>query len=68
MFAAAMLEVDTCPMEGINPAKYDEILGLKDKGYSTAVVCPVGYRSANDKYATMPKVRFETEDVVDYID
>ncbi|MEM7714139.1 MAG: NAD(P)H-dependent oxidoreductase [Cyanobacteria bacterium P01_A01_bin.68] len=68
MFAAAMLEVDTCPMEGIDPAKYDEILGLKDKGYSTAVVCPVGYRLPTDKYANMAKVRFETEDVVEYID
>ncbi|MCJ8280015.1 MAG: NAD(P)H-dependent oxidoreductase [Rivularia sp. ALOHA_DT_140] len=68
MFTAAMLEVDTCPMEGIDPAKYDEILGLKDKGYSTAVVCPVGYRLPSDKYATMPKVRFETENVVEYVD
>ncbi|MEM7557013.1 MAG: NAD(P)H-dependent oxidoreductase [Cyanobacteria bacterium P01_A01_bin.84] len=68
MTCAAMLEIDTCPMEGFVPDKYDEILGLKDKGYSTVVVCPVGYRSANDKYANMAKVRFETEDVVDYID
>ncbi|MBV6622910.1 MAG: NAD(P)H-dependent oxidoreductase [Rivularia sp. (in: Bacteria)] len=68
MFTAAMLKVDTCAMEGIEPAKYDEVLGLKDKGYSTAVACTAGYRSANDKYANMPKVRFKTEDVVEYID
>ena len=68
MLTAAMLEVDTCPMEGFDGVKYDEILGLKDKGYSTAVVCPVGYHAASDKYATMPKVRFKTEDVVEYID
>ncbi|MEM6403907.1 MAG: NAD(P)H-dependent oxidoreductase, partial [Cyanobacteria bacterium P01_D01_bin.116] len=40
MTCAAMLEIDTCPMEGFVPDKYDEILGLKDKGYSTVVVCP----------------------------
>lgn len=68
MFTAAMLEVDTCAMEGIDPAKYDEVLGLKDKGYSTVVVCPAGYRLPTDKYANMAKVRFETEDVVEYID
>jgi nitroreductase len=68
MFSAAMLEIDTCPMEGIDPAKYDEVLGLKDKGYRTVVVCPVGYRLPTDKYANMAKVRFETEDVVEYVD
>ncbi|MEL7244698.1 MAG: NAD(P)H-dependent oxidoreductase [Cyanobacteria bacterium J06573_2] len=68
MFTAAMLEVDTCAMEGIDPGKYDEVLGLKDKEYSTAVVCPVGYRIPSDKYANMAKVRFKTEDVVEYID
>lgn len=68
MFSAAMLEIDTCPMEGIIPHKYDEVLGLKDKGYRTVVACPAGYRLPSDKYATMPKVRFETDNVVEYID
>ncbi len=68
MFTAAMLKIDTCPMEGIDPAKYDEVLGLKDKGYRTVVVCPVGYHADSDKYATMPKVRFETQDIVEYMD
>lgn len=68
MFTTAMLEIDTCPMEGLVPAKYDEVLGLKDKGYRTVVVCPAGYRLSSDKYANMAKVRFEKEDVVEYID
>ncbi len=68
MFSAAMLEVDTCAMEGIDPAKYDEVLRLKDKGFRTAVVCTAGYRLPSDKYANMAKVRFETEDVVEYVD
>jgi nitroreductase len=63
-----MLEIDTCPMEGFVPDKYDEVLGLKDKGYRTVVVCAAGYRLPTDKYATMPKVRFETENVVEYVD
>ena len=67
MTSAAMLGIDTCPMEGIVPARYDEVLGIGALGYTTVVVCPVGYRSADDKYATAPKVRFEAKDVVQYI-
>jgi len=68
MTSAAMLEIDTCPMEGFIPAKYDEILGLTETRYSSVVLCPAGYRADDDKYATLPKVRFSTEKVVDYID
>ncbi|MDJ0618200.1 MAG: NAD(P)H-dependent oxidoreductase [Calothrix sp. MO_192.B10] len=68
MTCAAMLGIDTCPMEGFIPAKYDEILGLPAQGYKAVVVCPAGYRAADDKQATRPKVRYPTEDVVDYID
>jgi len=65
MTTAAMLNIDTCPMEGIIPAKYDEVLGLD--GYATKVVCPAGYRAADDKNAARPKVRFPTEEMVQYI-
>lgn len=64
MAAAALVGVDTCPMEGILPAKYDEVLGLKGTGWKTVVACAAGYRSADDKYATTPKVRFPAEAVV----
>lgn len=62
--AAAVLGVDTCPMEGIVPAKMDEILGLTGTAYTTVVACAAGYRSADDKYAATPKVRFPVGDVV----
>jgi nitroreductase len=65
---AAMLEIDTLPMEGFIPAKYDEILGLDSKGYSAVVICAVGYRADDDQYAHSPKVRFPTENVVQYVD
>ncbi len=68
MTTAAMLGIDTCPIEGFIPAKYDEILGLTAQGYAAVVVCPAGYRAADDKYAAKPKVRFATEDVLEYID
>lgn len=66
MTAAAVLNIDTCPMEGLNPDKYDEILNLKGSGFSTLVACAAGYRSSDDKYATAKKVRFPLKDVIDY--
>lgn len=65
MTSAALLDIDTCPIEGLEPAKYDEILGLKGTGYRTLAACPAGYRSADDKYASVPKVRFEAADLID---
>ena len=32
MACAAVLGVDTCPMEGIDPDKYDEVLGIAAQG------------------------------------
>ena len=67
MAAAALIGIDTCPMEGIDRAKYDEVLGLDGTDFATVVACPAGYRAAHDKYATAPKVRFKTADVVEHI-
>ena len=67
MTCAAVLKIDTCPMEGISPPHYDEILGLKNTGYQTAVACAVGYRSAEDKYALAKKVRFDRDKLVQTI-
>jgi len=63
--ACALLGVDACPMEGIEPAKYDEILGLTDKGYGALCVATAGYRSAEDAYAHAKKVRFPAGHVIE---
>ena len=64
MTAAALMGIDTCPMEGIQPQKFDEALGLVGSGYATVLACPAGHRAADDKYAHTPKVRFKHEDVI----
>jgi nitroreductase len=66
MTCAAMLGVDSCPMEGFMPAKYDEVLELEKEGLTTAVLLPLGYRAEADRYAELPKVRFKAESVVEY--
>ena len=67
MNAAAELHIDTCPMEGFDASKYDEILGLSDKGLAAAVVCPVGYRSEEDTTQDAPKVRKSLEDLFEVV-
>jgi len=64
MASAAMVGIDTCPMEGIDAPKIDELLGLAGTDYGTVVACAAGYRAAEDKYAVTKKVRFKPEDVV----
>ena len=59
--------IDACPMEGIIPAEYDKVLGLEGTGWKSLVACPVGFRSADDKYSELAKVRFPMEDIVDFI-
>lgn len=67
MAAAALVGVDACPMEGIDPAAYDEILGLTGTEFATVVSCAVGYRSTDDKYAAEAKVRFPVSDVLTHV-
>lgn len=63
----ATLRVDACPMEGVSPKKYDEILGLSKMGLKAVVVCPVGYRSKDDEYSELNKVRFSKDKIVKII-
>ena len=63
--AAALLEVDTCAIEGFSPEAYDRILGLEDSAYRSCVVCAAGYRSASDKYASLAKVRYPASELIE---
>lgn len=65
MTSAALLGVDTCPMEGIEPVNYDRLLGLSAKGFTTVVACAAGYRSEADKYASLAKVRFPKSEILE---
>jgi nitroreductase len=67
MTSAALLDVDTCPMEGIEPVNYDKLLGLAAKGLTTVVACAAGYRSEADKYAGLAKVRFLKSEILEIL-
>jgi len=64
MTTAALLGVDTCPMEGIIPDEYDKLLNITATDYQTVVACPAGYRSAEDKYQNAKKVRFNKNKII----
>jgi nitroreductase/dihydropteridine reductase len=59
---AAELNVDATPMEGFNAEKYDEILGLTEKGLKSVCILPLGYRDEEgDWLVKMKKVRAPKE-------
>ena len=64
--SAAVLGIDTCPIEGFNPADCHRILGLEDHRYEVVVMCACGYRSANDPYAQLAKVRFSASEMIEH--
>lgn len=65
--SAALMQIDACPMEGFVPEKFDEQLGLTGSDYTSVVMCALGVRSDDDKYADLAKVRYETSDVFEFI-
>ncbi len=57
MTVCAIEEIDSCPMEGFIPQKFDEILKLKEKHLKSVLLLPIGYRAEDDMFASFQKVR-----------
>lgn len=57
ILAAAMEEVDTCPMEGFIQQKIDEILGLDTQNEKVSVTLALGYAAEDDPFRLNKKVR-----------
>ena len=53
----ALEKIDSCPMEGFLPEKYNELLNLKNRGLSAVLVLPIGYRADEDVFSKFKKVR-----------
>lgn len=61
---AAIAGIDVGPMEGFDPKKFDEILGLDKMGLEARVIAAVGYRASDDPSLQLKKVRFSKEEIV----
>jgi nitroreductase/dihydropteridine reductase len=69
LVAAAFEAVDASPMEGFNPARVDEILGLKEKGLQSVVLLALGYRNTEtDFLAKAEKARKPKDELFIEID
>lgn len=65
LIAAAAEHVDATPMEGFLPDKFDELLGIKEKGLRSVVLLSLGYRDEHlDPFAKLKKVRWPHEQFV----
>jgi nitroreductase len=64
---AAIENIDACPMEGFNAARFDEILGLEDKNLKSVVIATVGFRAEDDNYQFYKKVRHAKSDMFIHI-
>ncbi len=56
--ACAELEIDSCPMEGFDPAAVGTILGV-GADETVVVMLPIGYRASDE--VSRPKARFTKE-------
>ena len=65
--AAADLKIDTCPMEGFDATKFNEILGLNELNLNAVVLAAVGYRSEEDQTQHFKKVRKSNKDLITHI-
>ena len=60
---ASELKIDVTPIEGFEPEKYNEILGLNELGLNASLVATIGYRHQEDVTQNYPKVRKSNEDL-----
>jgi nitroreductase len=65
--AAAELKIDATPMEGFEPEKYNEILGLDKLGLNASLIATIGYRHAEDVTQHYAKVRKPIEELFETI-
>ncbi|GAA4899217.1 nitroreductase family protein [Ferrimonas pelagia] len=66
LLSCALLELDSCPVEGFLTQEMDTLMDLPKQGYTSVVAAVVGQRSANDFNALekASKVRFSQNQMV----
>ncbi|EBQ3105943.1 oxygen-insensitive NAD(P)H nitroreductase [Salmonella enterica] len=61
LLGVAAMGLDAVPIEGFDAEVLDAEFGLKEKGYTSLVVVPVGHHSVEDFNAGLPKSRLPLE-------
>lgn len=68
MTVCALEQIDSCPMEGFNAEKFDEVLQLNEKNLKSILLLPIGLRAEDDPMRTLKKVRKPIDDIVINLD
>ena len=68
MTVCAEERIDSCPMEGFNPVKFDDVLELEKMNLRSVLLLPVGFRADEDIMSSMKKVRKPLEQVIIEVD
>ena len=64
--SCALLDIDSCPIEGFDTKAMDQLLGLREKGLTSVVSAVIGKHDSND-FNTLDKaqkVRFPREKMI----
>lgn len=65
LLGVSTLGIDATPMEGIDVKAIDEEFDLREQGYTSLVVVPIGYSdAANDYNAELPKSRLPYSEIL----
>ncbi|SIQ67140.1 Nitroreductase [Chryseobacterium sp. RU37D] len=67
MYAAAIEDIDTCPMEGFRQDIIEDILNINPETEKVTVTLALGYRSEEDHFQHMKKVRKPNEKLFKFI-
>lgn len=64
MTVCAITGIDSCPMEGFDTARFDDILELNKEHLKSILLLPVGFRSVDDRFSGFKKVRKQLHQTV----
>ncbi|MCK5816040.1 MAG: NAD(P)H-dependent oxidoreductase [Flavobacteriaceae bacterium] len=64
MTVCAFEGIDSCPLEGFIPSKFDEVLNLKEHNLKSVLLLPVGFRAEDDLMSKLKKVRSPLEESI----
>ncbi|KMQ59610.1 nitroreductase [Chryseobacterium sp. FH2] len=67
MYAAAIENIDSCPMEGFRQDLIEEVLDIDPETEKVTVTLALGYRSEEDHFQHMKKVRKPNEKLFKFI-
>ncbi|KQT15554.1 NAD(P)H-dependent oxidoreductase [Chryseobacterium sp. Leaf404] len=67
MYAAAIENIDTCPMEGFRQELIEKILNIDSENEKVTVTLALGYRAEDDDFQNLKKVRKPNDKLFKFI-